>query len=243
MHNASHGIELLIAGAAEYGPSKAGESGARLEDLGLFIEIREMQALQAGALAVFISEFNAASDERQKGITITSVGRATDMPSAVADAVAQWSLGVLPVLAQWRGKHSCMNTSRQIDTKADRFELLAGPVIARGHSDGDSHPARGDASFSDSLLPLMRSARPAQRLHWIELFACKFSDGSVDATCRLNNHDWLSGTKVQKDLASIWPTSSEPMRSCRQFALLFPPGGNTREIQLPTFWSRLLGRA
>jgi hypothetical protein len=194
-------------------------------------------------LSVFISEFNASAREGQKGITITCVGRADDMPSAVGDAVAQWSLGVLPVLAQWRGKHSCFNTSRQMETRSGSFDLLAGPVIARGHSEGESHPAIGGVSFSESLLPLLRNARPAQRLHWLELFACKFDDGSVEATCRLNNHDWLSGTKVLADVASAWPTTKERMQSCRQFALLLSKNGDAQKITLPTFWSRLFGRA
>ncbi len=132
MHNAIHGIELLVAGAQEYAPSKVADGLARFQDLGLFIEIREVQSIVAGSLSVFISEFTASARERQKGITITCIGRAGDMPSAVGDAVAQWSLGVLPVLAQWRGKHSCFSTSGQVETQGGPFDLLAGPVIARG---------------------------------------------------------------------------------------------------------------
>jgi hypothetical protein len=242
MHNASHGIELLIAGAQEYAPSKVADGVARLQDLSLFIEIREVQALRAGSLSVFISEFTASAREHQKGITITCVGRAVDMPSAVGDAVVQWSLGVLPVLAQWRGKHSCFSASGQVETQGGPFDLLAGPVIARGHSEGDSHPAIGGVSLSKSLLPALRNQRLAQRLHWLELFDCKFDDGSVEATCRLDNRDWLAGTKVLSDVASAWPTTKEPIQSCRQFVMLLPKNGDTQQIILPTFWSRLFGR-
>src|SRR5260370_5897794 len=243
MHNASHGIDLLVAGAQEYAPSKVADGRARLQALDLFIEIREVQALQAGSLSVFISEFTASAREHQKGITISCVGRAVDMPSGVGDAVGQWSLGVLPVLAQWRGKHSCFSTSGQVETQGGPFDLLAGPVIAGGHSEGESHPAIGGVSLSKSLLPVLRNQRLAQRLHWLELFACLFDDGSVDATCRLGNRDWLAGTKVLADVASAWPTTKEPMQSCRQFVMLLPKNGDTQQIILPTFWSRLFGRA
>jgi hypothetical protein len=243
MHNVSHGIELLLAGAQEYTPIKVADGVARLQDLDLFIKIREVQAMQAGSLSVFISEFTASAREHQKGVTITCVGRAVDMPSAVGDAVAQWSLGVLPVLAQWRGKHSCFGSSSQVETKAGPFDLLAGPVIARG-SEVDSLPAiGGGVSLSKSLLPVLRNQRLAQRLHWLELFACIFEDGSVEATCRLGNRDWLAGTKVLEDVASAWPTTKDLMQSCRQFVMLLPKNGDTQQIILPTFWSRLFGKA
>jgi hypothetical protein len=242
MHNASHGIELLGAAAEEYAPRKVGDGVSHLQDLGLFIEIREMQSMEAGAMALFISEFNASARERQRGINITCVGRAGDMPSAVGDAVAQWIIGVLPVLAHWRGKHSCFSTSRQMETQGGPFDLVAGPVIARGLSEGDSQPAAEGASPSGFSLDVLRNHRPAQRLHWLEMFACKLHDGSVEATCRLDNRDWTAGKKVLLDDASAWPTTPEVMQSCRQFAMLLPKKGDTQEIILPTFWSRLFGR-
>ena len=199
--------------------------------------------MDAGFMSLFISEFNASARERQKGINITCVGRAGDMPSAVADAVAQWTLGVLPVLAHWRGKHSCFSTSRQMETQGGPFVLLAGPVIERGGSEGDSQPAAGVATFAELLLDVIRNHRPAQRVHWLEMFACKSFDGIVDATCRLDNRDWTAGKKVLADVASAWPTPKEPIQSCRQFAMLIPKKGDTQEIILPTFWSRLFGRA
>jgi hypothetical protein len=214
-----------------------------LSAVDLFIEIREVRALQAGSLSVFISEFTASARVHQKGITISCVGRAVDMPSAVGDAVVQWSLGVLPVLAQWRGKHSCFSASGQVETQGGPFDLLAGPVIARGHSEGVSLPAIGGVSLSKSLLPALRNQGLAQRLHWLELFDCKFDDGSIEATCRLDNRDWLAGTKVLSDVASAWPTTKEPIQSCRQFVMLLPKNGDPQQIILPTFWSRVFGRA
>src|SRR5258708_5032669 len=149
------------------------------------------------------------------------------MPSAVGDAVAQGALGVLPVLAHWRGKHSCFSASRQMETQGGPFDLLAGPVIARGRSEGESQATAGVASLSESLLDVLSKQRYVQRLHWLEMFACKFDDESVDASCRLDNRDWTVGKRVLADVASAWPAASEPMQSSRQFAMLLPKNGET----------------
>jgi hypothetical protein len=243
MNNVNHAIDLLVAAAEEYAPRKVGDGVAHLQDLGLFIEVRELQSMESGVMAVLISEFTASTRERQKGITITCVGRSGDMPSAVGDAVAQWVVGVMPVLVHWRGKHSCLATSRQMETQGGLFDLLAGPVIARGRSEGDSPPATSDASLSESMRSAFRNQRPVQRLHWLELFCCKRADGSVDASCRLDNRNWTAGREVLVNIASAWPNSHEPLQSCRQFAMLLPKDGNTQEITVPTFWSWLFGRA
>src|SRR5262245_32911634 len=122
MQNASHGIDLLLAGAEEYAPSRVADNLARLQDLGLVITIREVQAMSAGTQSVFISEIDVSTGVGEKGITVTAVGMGDDMPSAVKQAVGQWVLGVLPVLAHWRGKHSCFTTSQQLETKGGNFE-------------------------------------------------------------------------------------------------------------------------
>lgn len=243
MHNPNHAIELLVATAGEFAPSKVGDGIARLEELGLFVEVRECQAMSAGAMAAIIAEFNASAREREKGIVVTQVGRAEDMPAAVGDAVAQWVLGVLPVLAQWRGKHSCFTSTREVDTPGGPFDVIAGPLILRGTTGEGPLPPAEATSPPPQLLNILGKQRLAQRLHWFELFSCKFADGSVDATCRWGNRDWPVGKRVLLDLAASWPTTSEPMRSCRQFLMLMPKQGDTQQIILPTFWSRLLGRA
>jgi hypothetical protein len=243
MSNADHGIERLVAATEEYAPSKVAEGVARLGGLGLFVEIRELQSMAAGGMAIFISEITASARERQPGITITCVGTGSDMPSAVSEAGAQWTIGVLPVLAHWRGKHSCFCSARPMETRGGAFDALSGPVIARGIPEGDPKPATEGPGLLEAAKVALANQRFAQRLHWLELFTCKVIDGSVEATCRLNNHDWSPGQKILVDIASAWPTPQEPMRSSRQFVMLLPKNGDTQEIVLPTFWSRLFGRA
>src|SRR5262245_323412 len=132
MDTASLGAELLVAAATEYAPRDRGGGVAHLEGLRLFVRVRQVQAMDSGFIALFISEVDASAGEGQPGITITGVGMGPDMRVAVGDAIGQWSLGVLPVLAHWRGKHSCLSNPRELETRGGRFTVLAGPTIERG---------------------------------------------------------------------------------------------------------------
>jgi Family of unknown function (DUF6348) len=240
MDTASLGAELLVAAAAEYAPRDLGGGVAHLEGLRLFVRVRQVQAMEHGFLALFISEIDASARQGEPGITITCVGMGSDMRAAVTDAVGQWALGVLPVLAHWRGKHSCLSNPRALETRGGRFTVLAGPLVLRGHPDDEAPPEGGP--FWGPLEPVLRARPLAQRVHWLELFASKSGD-SVDATCRLNNRDWAAGQRVLADVASAWEAGDEPLRTCRQFALLVPQAGKLDEIRPPSFWDRLRGRA
>jgi hypothetical protein len=112
MDNANHGIALLVEVAKEHAASQVGDGIAHLQRLNLFVEIREVQTMESGLMALFISEISASAVNGKKGVVITCVGHAADMPSAVGNAVGQWGLGVLPVLARWRGEHSCLTDER-----------------------------------------------------------------------------------------------------------------------------------
>src|SRR5262249_1725484 len=151
----------------------------------------------------------------------------------------QWVLGVLPVLAHWRGKHSCLSGSRAAETRGGPFDVLAGPVIVRDQSGGGPQPASDVVSLVGPVVDVLSRSRLAQRLHWLGLFACKFDDGSVDATCRWGNRDWLAGKKTLLDICAAWPATQQPMYSRRQFVMLLPQKGDAQSIRLPTIWSRL----
>jgi Family of unknown function (DUF6348) len=241
MDTASLAAELLVTGADEYAPRNLGGGAVHLKELRLFVRVRQVQAMEHGFLALFISEVDASAREGQPGITITCVGMGPDMEAAVRDAVGQWALGVLPVLAHWRGKHSCLSSPRPLETRGGRFTVLTGPLVLRGQPDSEPGPPEG-GPFWGPLEPALRIRPLAQRVHWLELFASKSGD-SVDATCRLNNRDWAAGQKVLVEVASAWEPSDEPLRTGRQFALLVPLAGNVDEIKPPSFWDRLWGRA
>jgi hypothetical protein len=243
MDNTNYAAELLFGAAQEYVPCKVAEGIVQLQELGLFVGIRQVQVMQSATKSLFISEITASARAREKGITVTCVGLGDDMSSAVANAVAQWAMGVLPVLAYWRGKHSCLSNCRQIETQGGAFELLAGPVAEMGRPEANSPTAAGGRGLIESLSDVLRSHRAAQRVHWLELYACNMNDGSVDATCRLDNRDWMPGRKVLLEVAASWPTVKSPLQSSRQFAMLVPGSGDGQEIVVPGFFARLLGRA
>jgi hypothetical protein len=243
MDLADQAIDLLVAATAdEHATQKVAPGVAHLETLRLFVQIRPIQAMAAGAMALFVCEITASARAGEPGITVTAVGQGGDPPSAVGEALAHWALGTLPVLAQWRGGHSCLPATSTVDTRAGVFELLKGPTVARGMADSGPPPG-AEGGLIGSITSLIEAARPAPRLHWIELFACKFAEGEVDATCRLNNHDWPTATRTLKAVATGWPAVDAPLQTQRQFVLLRPQGDPAQEIRLPSFWSHLTGRA
>ncbi len=243
MDNVNHGIDLLVEVTEEYAPNQVGNGIAHLQKLGLFVEIREVQTMEAGAMALFISEIIASDARGKKGIGITCVGHAADMASAVGNAVGQWGLGVLPVLARWRGEHSCVTVDRPIGTRGGQFDLLVGPTIGRGWSEEETDPTEHFPNFSALLEGPLAHHRLAQRVHWLEMYACKSKAGEVDATCRLDNYDWSPGRRVLANVASGWPDSDAPLRSHRQFSILMPGSGDRQAIVVPSFWRRLFGMA
>lgn len=231
----------LLNGCEQYGPRITAAGMVHLEKLGLYISVRELNSMQGQGKALFLSEVQAALSESAPGIVITCVALAEDMSAATRNAMGQWVLGVLPVLALWREQHSCLATDTMVETKAGRFHMLAGPMVMRNlESDEGADPTGG---FADSLKPLIQAKKWKNRVHWIELFSSRMGDGGVDATCRLNNRDWSPGKQVLLGLPQRWPASTESIQTCRQFQMLIPADGDRQALILPTFFERLLGRA
>ena len=151
------------------------------------------------------------------------------------DAVANWYLGVLPVLAHWRGGHSCLAGTAPFPAASGGFDVIKGPVVVRGEHEGEARPTT-DAYLALLSEPLAH-ARLKNRPHWLECFAIRMGDGSVEATCRLDNRDWAPGQKLLADDARHWTGSTSSYDSRRQFLLMIPDG--TGEPERPSFWSRL----
>ncbi len=176
-------------------------------------------------------------------MTVTCVGIGADAKAASGNAVAQWVLGVLPVVARWRGGHSCLAGPEEPVILRGQFDLISGPVVSRGSDSSGAVPAEHVTDFSDKLVEAMSSKKLANRIHWLETFAVRHQDGTVDATCRLNNHDWNKGRSILIDLAAGWPVPQAAMTTCRQFTMLIPRDGTTQDLIAPSFWNRLLGSA
>lgn len=233
---------MLVKAAEAYAPQSLGEGATHLETLGIVITLREAQTLEMGGMALFVGEVTASRRQGGPGIQITCVGMDSSMEGAVASAMAQWGMGVLPVLAQWRGQHDCRTVVEQQQTRGGWFDVLTGPTLLRAAPEG-AETGQGVDHFLHQVWPQLSSRRLAPRVQWLELFASKSERGEVEATCRWNNRDWFAGQQVLASAAAAWPTPAQPLRSCRQFALLSPKEGNTQDLVLPTLWERIRGRA
>jgi hypothetical protein len=246
MSAAIQALQSLVAGAAEYDAQFVARDVVKLGTLGLFVSARQAKLSAAGAGTVFIGTFDASTSARP-GIGVLCVGVSTDPQGAVNDAAAQWCLGVLPVLAQGRGgQHSCLvgKTAFEVPTASGpvSFDILKGPFIECGEHDGGDAAAPSPDGYVSLLSEPLRALGLGGRLHWLECYAVRMVDGSVDATCRLDNKDWQVGKLLLMADVSRWPGATPSLHSRRQFLLLLPGGVWPEEPEPRTFWSRLLGR-
>lgn len=218
----------------EHGPRFVAPDVLLLEKLGLSLRVRS-EGGPGAQLGLFIGVFEAFTEGQRTGIGVTCVGMP---PDSVKDAVANWCLGVLPVLVHWRGGHTCFVGTSTFGTDSAGFEVIKGPIIARGESEGGAPPSTD--TYLELLSEPLGKARLKNRLHWLECYAVRMSDGSVEATCRLDNKNWSPGQRLLIDEAQTWPGSTSSFDSRRQFLLLVPqsPG----EPERPSFLSRLFGR-
>jgi hypothetical protein len=244
--NLTLALQTLVQLAPEHDARLAAPDKVLFGKLGLFLRVRPIQVGKVGNLEIFIALFDASTDETRSGIGVTCVGYDSDALQAAKDAVAQWQLGVLPVLEHWRGGHTCLAGTRSFETPGPTgprtFDVIMGPVVERGEHDG------GEAALpsTDTYLSLLAEPLRARRLksipHWLECFAARSADGSIDATCRLDNRDWPAGQRLLDADARSWPGSTRSLHSRKQFLLVLPHGSGSRELAPRSFWARLFGR-
>lgn len=209
--------------------------------LGIYVDVKEVQVMENPKMALLISEFKASLEPAGPGMIVTSVGLGENVAGAIGNAVGQWGLGVLPVLTSWRGEHTCF-VDEGSEVLQKRFRVLGGPIVGRGMDSDSSEPSPQYNHFSSSFLKTLERKKLSNRIHWIEAYAVRHNDGSVDATCRLDNFDWAEGRNVLLEVAKTWPIPKESLQSCRQFLMFIPTSGDTTKLVVPSFWSRLLGR-
>ena len=123
------------------------------------------------------------------------------------------------------------------------FDVIKGPVVERGEHDGGPDASPSTDSFLALLTEPLRGARLGRRKHWLECFAIRVADGSIEATCRLDNKDWAAGQKRLAADARAWPGRTSSFHSRRQFLLLVPQGPEPDEPEPRSFWARLFGKA
>jgi hypothetical protein len=247
MSEALLALEPLRQAASEHEANLVGPDVVHLGKLGLFVRVRPLQ-IQAGPNgALYIAEFDASTDRSRPGMVITCVGLSRDAAGAGAEAAGHWYLGVLPVLAHWRGAgHSCFVGTTTLELPSSSgpltFDVIKGPVIERGEHDAGTDAAPSTDAYLSLLTEPLRGARLGRRRHWLECFAIRAVNGTIDATCRLDNRDWAPGKKRLADDARGWPGTTPSFHSRRQFLLLLPQGGGPEEPEPRSFWARLFGR-
>lgn len=239
--------EPLVKATCDYNPSVVAPGTVLLDKIGLFVTVHVAQAGEAGGRGLVVALFDASTQRGRPGMSVTCVGLSSDVPKAAADAVAHWCLGVLPVLVYWRGDHSCLVSTTTFEVPASSgpvaFDVLKGPIIERGEHNGGADAAPPSDGYLTLLAERLRGARLKHKRHWLECFAIRTVDGSIDATCRLDNRDWTPGKQALAADAGGWPGATESFHSRRQFLLLVPQGNGEEEAEPRSLWSRLFGRA
>ncbi len=236
-------VNVVFAAASDVSPERSEPSSVHLKRLGLHVQVKEVQAQETPGGSLYIAEVIVSVDQRGSGIAITCVGLAESLPSAAESAVGQWVAGVLPVLTAWRGEHTCFVSREPFESAGPRFDALPGPLIARNLEGEGTESGGPPPSLYEAVKPSLASMRLLSRVHWIELYTGKSPDGSINATCRLNNRDWMPGQRVLEQVAQPWAPVPLGLRTCRQFALLVPPGAKDGALPQITLWQRLRNAA
>jgi hypothetical protein len=246
MNPGSQAMATLVELASEYEARLRSPWVVHFQKLGLFVRVRPLQAQTIGTMSLFIALVEATRHPKGLGMGVTCVGHAADAAQAEKDALAQWYLGVLPVLVHWRGSHSCFVGTGTFDSLTPSgpatFDVIKGPVIVRGENDAGEAGAPSIGAYMTLLAEPLRSRQLKSRPHWLECYAMRGADGSFDATCRLDNWDWLPGKERLVADARCWPGCTPLYDSRRQFLLLLPQGSGSRDLPPPSLMARLLRR-
>lgn len=238
--------DTLVAACAPYGAKPVASSWIQLESLGLHLRVKTVSKQKGEAMSLYIATVDSYVDCSALAMQVTCVGFASDLDEAARNAVAQWALGVLPVLAYWRKKgHDCFVSENPIElnTPGGRktFDVIEGPVIGRGESEGMPDEPPSQAKYLDLMRWHLQRELLGEETHWIECYAVRMADKSVDATVRVDNIDWEAGKTLLKEDARAWPGTTPSMQSFRQFVLLHPQGMGQPTPKPPSFLQRIFG--
>lgn len=210
-------------------------SFVRLGALPLDIYVHDVVAHQEPGKPEALSVvFDARSRGAQTpGVCVLSLGYGDGQSLAAHDAADQWLSGVFPVVQSWltQATHVCSVTKAQmivsVRETSERFgwSVHLGPILTRVYgASGLSYTppdVRADVVFG-SVFDTLHPMAPHTTLFWLECFAVRYPDGTLDATARFHNEDWPDGREALLVWASQWPSTEGCILSRRQF-LLFEP--------------------
>ncbi len=239
-------LQVVAPATSDYEPQLVRPELLRLSKLGLYVSLRRPLLRQLGGGYLLVAEFRAGPEAGRQDIGVTCVGVSAERGQAINETAAQWCFGVLPVLVAGCGEHTCLvsQTSLELttDTHAWQFTVLLGPVVERGEHDADEDAMPTVEGYLKLLAEAIAQAQPPLGQHWLECFAIRSADGSIDATCRLDNRDWAPGRQTLARDATTWPGQTPSYHSRRQFILLLPAGGESPAPKArPGLFARLFG--
>lgn len=240
-------LQVVAPATSDYEPQLVRPELLLLGKLGLHVGIRRPMLRQLGAGYMLVAEFRAGPDASRQDIGVTCVGVSTERAQAINETAAQWCFGVLPVLVAGCGEHTCLVSELTLELSTEshtwQFTALLGPVVERGEHDAGEDALPTVEGYLELLAKLLGQAKLPLGQHWLECFAIRSADGSVDATCRLDNRDWAPGQQALIPDANTWPGTTPSYHSRRQFILLLPAGGESPAPPArPGLFARLFGR-
>jgi len=180
-----------------------------------------------GASVVFETRLDGGNSI---GISILAIGFGDTHEGASRDAARQWIMGVFPALRSYLKphQHNCEIKKGTVDVDVPatgeryKWSVHLPPAICRRYGDCDFQPKVDDTEIFVAIFDAVSQHASHASLFWLECFAVRNPDGSVDATCRYNNNIWPAGQEALMSWASTWPDTKGCMLSKRQF-LIFEP--------------------
>jgi hypothetical protein len=163
-------------------------------------------------------------------ICILAVGYGETEDAAARDAARQWIMGVFPAIRSYQQplEHICEVKKGKIEVDVPatgeryKWSVHVPPVICRRYGDCDGQLKVDNREIFVAIIDAVSQCASHDSLFWLECFAMRNPDGSIDATCRYNNNVWKTGQEALMSWASTWPDTGGCILSKRQF-LIFEP--------------------
>jgi hypothetical protein len=217
------------------------ESGLSLQEangrylyqpLGLELAIAglEVTEIEEGVILCPIYEVSHCHEESLQPIRVHAIGFGADLEEAARETAGQWLEGVFPVLHSVYSENeqeagvamSELITADEESGQKYGWRVHLGPVLLRVFGEGDEPGSPGAADFASCLKAEISCLDVADELFWLECFASRDPDGTVDADCRLNNIEWPEGVSGLLTWANTWPFTPTQMVTKRQLIIFEP---------------------
>jgi hypothetical protein len=176
-------------------------------------------------VSVIFEALLAGASTGDEGIGILAVGYGETEEAAARDAARQWVMGVLPALLSFRQPRQDICQMSRVTIEAPEpygWSIHMPPLLCRRYGKCDFQPEIDNTEVFGVVFEAVNDCGSRESMFWLECFAVRNPDGSVDATCRYNNRDWPEGQRALLHWASTWPGADGCIVTKRQF-LIFEP--------------------